>query len=89
MGFFDRPKIEIVRLLPLTDWQCKEIKDNPKYSVYTDKEGDHFLRVEQTVEQIFNTIKDLDKLATKMLKNDEKASQLKSKPVKGNFLKNF
>ncbi len=33
--------------------------------------------------------KHLDKLATKMLKNDEKASQLKSKPVKGNFLKNF
>ena len=33
--------------------------------------------------------KHLDKLATKMLKNDEKANQLKSKPVKGNFLKNF
>ena len=33
--------------------------------------------------------KHLDKLATKMLKNDEKASKLKSKPIKGKFLKNF
>ena len=33
--------------------------------------------------------KHLDKLATKMLKNDGKATQLKSKPIKGNFLKNF
>tara|TARA_B100000674_G_scaffold119981_1_gene91295 strand:+ start:606 stop:761 length:156 start_codon:yes stop_codon:yes gene_type:complete len=33
--------------------------------------------------------KHLDKLATRMLKNDEKASKLKSKTMKGNFLKNF
>ena len=33
--------------------------------------------------------KHLDKLATQMLKNDEKANKLKSKPVKGYFLKNF
>ena len=31
--------------------------------------------------------KHLDKLATKMLKNDEVADKLKSKPIKGNFLK--
>ena len=31
----------------------------------------------------------LDKLATQMLKNDEKASKLKSRPIKGDFLKNF
>ena len=33
--------------------------------------------------------KHLDKLATQMLKNDEKASKLKSRPIKGDFLKNF
>tara|TARA_B100001113_G_scaffold317837_1_gene285493 strand:+ start:222 stop:392 length:171 start_codon:yes stop_codon:yes gene_type:complete len=33
--------------------------------------------------------KHLDKLASKMLKNDETADRLKSKPIKGNFLKNF
>lgn len=33
--------------------------------------------------------KHLEKLTDKMLKNDEKANQLKSKPIKGNFLKNF
>ncbi len=33
--------------------------------------------------------KHLDKLATQMLKNNEKADKLKSKPIKGNFLKNF
>ena len=33
--------------------------------------------------------KHLEQLATKMLKNDEKATKLKSKPMKGNFLKNF
>ena len=33
--------------------------------------------------------KHLDKLADKMLKNDEVADKLKSKPIKGNFLKNF
>ena len=33
--------------------------------------------------------KHLDKLATQMLKNDEKANKLKSKPIKGDFLKNF
>lgn len=33
--------------------------------------------------------KHLDKLATKMLKNDEVANKLKSKPIKGKFLKNF
>jgi hypothetical protein len=33
--------------------------------------------------------KHMDKLATQMLKNDEKAAKLKSKPIKGNFLKNF
>ena len=33
--------------------------------------------------------KHLDKLATKMLKNDEVADKLKSKPIKGDFLKNF
>ena len=33
--------------------------------------------------------KHLEKLTDKMLKNDEKANQLKTKPVKGNFLKNF
>ena len=33
--------------------------------------------------------KHLDKLATQMLKNDEKANKLKTKPVKGDFLKNF
>ena len=31
----------------------------------------------------------LEKLTDKILKNDEKASQLKSKPIKGDFLKNF
>jgi ribosome recycling factor len=31
----------------------------------------------------------LEKLTDKMLKNDEKAEKLKSKPIKGNFLKNF
>jgi|TARA_A100000171_G_C2064606_1_gene111659 hypothetical protein len=33
--------------------------------------------------------KHLEKLTDKMLKNDEKANQLKSKPIKGDFLKNF
>ena len=33
--------------------------------------------------------KHLDKLATKMLKNDEVADKLKSKPMKGDFHKNF
>ena len=33
--------------------------------------------------------KHLDRLATKILKNDEKATQLKSKTIKGNFLDNF
>jgi hypothetical protein len=33
--------------------------------------------------------KHLEKLTDKILKNDEKANQLKSKPIKGNFLKNF
>ncbi len=31
----------------------------------------------------------LEKLTDKMLKNDEKAQQLKSKTIKGDFLKNF
>lgn len=33
--------------------------------------------------------KHLDRLASKTLDNDEKLQKLKSKPVKGNFLKNF
>ena len=33
--------------------------------------------------------KHLDKLASTMLKNDEKADKLKSKKMKGDFLKNF
>jgi len=33
--------------------------------------------------------KHLEKLTDKMLKNDEKANQLKSKPISGDFLKNF
>lgn len=33
--------------------------------------------------------KHLEKLTDKMLKQDEKANQLKSKPMKGDFLKNF
>ena len=33
--------------------------------------------------------KHLEKLTDKMLKNDEKAQQLKSKTMKGDFLKNF
>lgn len=33
--------------------------------------------------------KHLDKLASKTLDKDEKLQQLKSKPIKGNFLKNF
>ena len=33
--------------------------------------------------------KHLEKLATKILKNDEKAEKLKSKSIKGNFLNNF
>jgi hypothetical protein len=33
--------------------------------------------------------KHLEKLTDKMLKNDEKANQLKSKTMKGDFLKNF
>jgi len=33
--------------------------------------------------------KHLEKLTDKILKNDEKANQLKSKPIKGDFLKNF
>ena len=33
--------------------------------------------------------KHLEKLTDKMLKNDEKAQLLKSKTMKGNFLKNF
>ena len=33
--------------------------------------------------------KHLEKLTDKMLKNDEKAQQLKSKQIKGDFLKNF
>jgi len=33
--------------------------------------------------------KHLEKLTDKMLKNDEKAQQLKSKTMKCNFLKNF
>ena len=33
--------------------------------------------------------KHLEKLTDKMLKNNEKANQLKSKPIKGDFLKNF
>ena len=34
-------------------------------------------------------IKHLKILANKMLKNDEVADKLKSKPMKGDFLKNF
>ncbi len=33
--------------------------------------------------------KHLERLTDKMLKNDEKANQLKTKPIKGDFLKNF
>jgi hypothetical protein len=33
--------------------------------------------------------KHLEKLATKILKNDEKAEKLKSKSIKGDFLNNF
>lgn len=33
--------------------------------------------------------KHLEKLTDKVLKNDEKAQQLKSKTMKGDFLKNF
>ena len=33
--------------------------------------------------------KHLEKLATKMLKNDEKSDKLKSKQMKGDFLKKF
>ena len=33
--------------------------------------------------------KHLERLATKILKNDEKADKLKSKQIKGDFLKNF
>ena len=33
--------------------------------------------------------KHLEKLTTKMLDNDEKLNKLKSKQIKGNFLKNF
>ena len=33
--------------------------------------------------------KHLEKLTDKMLKNDEKLNQLKSKTMKGDFLKNF
>ena len=33
--------------------------------------------------------KHLEKLTDKMLKNDEKAQLLKSKNIKGDFLKNF
>jgi ribosome recycling factor len=33
--------------------------------------------------------KHLEKLTDKMLKNDKKAQQLKSKQIKGDFLKNF
>ena len=33
--------------------------------------------------------KHLEKLTDKILKNDEKAQQLKSKTMKGDFLKNF
>jgi len=33
--------------------------------------------------------KHLDRLATKILKNNEKATQLKSKTIKGDFLDNF
>jgi len=33
--------------------------------------------------------KHLEKLTDKMLKNDEKTQQLKSKTIKGDFLKNF
>ena len=33
--------------------------------------------------------KHMDKLASQILKNDEKAQQLKSKKMKGDFLKNF
>lgn len=33
--------------------------------------------------------KHLEKLTDKMLKNDEKFSKLKEKPIKGDFLKNF
>ncbi len=33
--------------------------------------------------------KHLEKLTDKMLKNDEKSNQLKSKVMKGDFLKNF
>tara|TARA_R110001583_G_scaffold52795_7_gene163511 strand:+ start:852 stop:1022 length:171 start_codon:yes stop_codon:yes gene_type:complete len=33
--------------------------------------------------------KHLEKLTDKMLKQDEKAQQLKSKSMKGDFLKNF
>ena len=33
--------------------------------------------------------KHLEKITNKMLKNDEKSQQLKSKTIKGDFLKNF
>tara|TARA_R110000796_G_scaffold175935_2_gene292870 strand:- start:1036 stop:1209 length:174 start_codon:yes stop_codon:yes gene_type:complete len=33
--------------------------------------------------------KHLERLATKMLKNDEKSEKLKTKQIKGDFLKNF
>ena len=33
--------------------------------------------------------KHLDRLASKMLDIDERNDKLKSKPIKGNFLKNF
>ena len=55
------------------------------------RKGKSYHKKHQAIVKDFDNQKSkhLDKLASKMLKNDETADRLKSKPIKGNFLKNF
>jgi len=55
------------------------------------RKGKSYHKKHQAIVKDFDNQKSkhLDKLASQMLKNDEKANKLKSKPIKGDFLKNF
>ena len=63
----------------------------PWHPVQNMRKGKPYLKKHDRIVKDYDKQKSkhLEKLTDKMLKNDEKAEKLKSKPIKGNFLKNF
>lgn len=63
----------------------------PWYPVQNMRKGKSYIKKHNRIVKDYDNQKSkhLEKLTDKMLKNDEKANQLKSKPIKGDFLKNF